>query len=123
MPGTSPPNVDFQLASSPMLNSGTAQSSPFICSSIAEVAIDLGDFALAQANAPQFPALSALWEAYYDDPRISSAQASALLHELIALLAINGGSANKSLVNSVVRLLPFFSMASQGGHEIRTQSD
>ena len=23
-------------------------------------------FALAQANAPQFPALSALWEAYYD---------------------------------------------------------
>jgi len=52
-------------------------------------------FALAQANAPQFPALSALWEAYYDDPRISSAQASALLHELIALLAINGGSANK----------------------------
>ena len=77
-------------------------------------------FALAQANAPQFPALSALWEAYYNDPRISSAQ---LLHELIALLAINGGSANKSLVNTVVRLLPFFSMASQGGHEIRTQSD
>ena len=35
-------------------------------------------FALAQANAPQFPALSALWEAYYDDPRISSAHASAL---------------------------------------------
>ena len=64
-----------------------------------------------------------LGEAYYDDPRISSAQASALLHELIALLAINGGSANKSLVNTVVRLLPFFSMASQGGHEIRTQSD
>ena len=80
-------------------------------------------FALAQANAPQFPALSALWEAYYDDPRISSAQASALLHELIALPAINGGSAKKSLVNTVVRLLPFFSMASQGGHEIRTQSD
>jgi hypothetical protein len=80
-------------------------------------------FALAQADAPRFPALSSLWDAYYDDPRISAAQASALLHELIALLASHGGTANKALTNTVVRLLPFFSMACRGGHEITTQSD
>ena len=80
-------------------------------------------FALIQADRQRFPALSALWSAYYDDPRLSSAQACALLHELIDLLASQGGTANKALAHTVVRLLPFFSMACKGGHEIRTESD
>ena len=80
-------------------------------------------FALIQADRQRFPALSALWSAYYDDPRLSSAQACALLHELIDLLASQGGAANKALAHTVVRLLPFFSMACQGGQEIRTESD
>ncbi len=80
-------------------------------------------FALAQADAPRLPALSSLWDAYCDDPRISSVQASALLHELIALLACHSSTSNNALTNTVVRLLSFFSMACQGGHEIRTQSD
>ncbi len=80
-------------------------------------------FALAQADAPRFPALLLLWDAYYEGPRISSVQASGLLHELIALLASHGGTSNKALAHTVVRLLSFFSMACQGGHEIQTQSD
>jgi hypothetical protein len=46
-----------------------------------------------------------------------------LLHELIALLDNHGGASNKALSHTVVRLLPFFSMACQGGHEIHTESD
>lgn len=80
-------------------------------------------FDLAQADAPRFPALAALWDAFYDDPVIPPEQANALLHELIALLDSHGGTANKALTHTIVRLLPFFSMASQGGHTIRAESD
>lgn len=80
-------------------------------------------FALAQEDGQRFPALSALWSAYYDDPLLSPEQAGALLHELIDLLASHGGMAHKALAHTVVRLLPFFSMACKGGHEIRTESD
>ena len=80
-------------------------------------------FALIQEDGQRFPTLSALWSAYYDDPRLSSAQAGALLHELIDLVACHGGTANKALAHTVMRLLPFFSMASKGGHAIRTESD
>lgn len=80
-------------------------------------------FALAAADVQRFPALSALWMAYYDDPALTPEQANALLHELIALLDCYGGISNKALAHTVVRLLPFFSMASKGGHEIRTESD
>ena len=55
--------------------------------------------------------------------KAGDAQAGALLHELIDLLARHGGTANKALAHTVVRLLPFFSMACKGGHEIRTESD
>lgn len=80
-------------------------------------------FTLVQADAQRFPALSALWKVYYDDPVIPPAQANALLHELIALLDKHGGASNKALSHTVLRLLPFFSMACQGGHEIHTESD
>ncbi|BEU94431.1 hypothetical protein ACDW_01360 [Acidovorax sp. DW039] len=80
-------------------------------------------FSLAQADAKRFPHLLSLWGAFYDDPRIPPAQAEGLVHELIDLLALHGGLANKALASPVIRLLPFFSRASRGGWDITTQSD
>ncbi|MCL2340296.1 MAG: hypothetical protein FWC49_01165 [Proteobacteria bacterium] len=80
-------------------------------------------FGLAQENESRYPELVAIWQTLYAGPRISSAQAGALVHELIELLSSNGGLANKSLANLVVRLLPFFSMAYRARQEIRCSSD
>ena len=79
-------------------------------------------FSLA-SDAPNYPELSALWENFYNSPRLSPQQANAVVHELIALLAANGGNTNKVLNSVVGRLLPFFSAACRNGHEIRCSSD
>lgn len=80
-------------------------------------------FALAQENESHYPELLAVWNAFYSAPRISSADAGALVHELIDLLSSNGGLSNKPLANTVVRLLPFFSAAHRSQQEIRCSSD
>ena len=80
-------------------------------------------FALAKADASRYPELVAIWEAFYDDPRISTARAGALVHELIELLNTNGGVKAGPLAYTVLRLLPFFSGAYRNNQEIRCESD
>lgn len=80
-------------------------------------------FTLAQENESRYPELLAVWNAFYSGPRISSARAGAIVHELIDLLSSNGGLANKPLANTVVRLLPFFSAAYRSQQEVRCSSD
>lgn len=71
----------------------------------------------------RYPQLSALWKAFYDSPRLSPVQANALVHELIHLLAANGGSKNKPLAAVVFRLMTFFSAAYVGGLQVNCSSD
>jgi hypothetical protein len=80
-------------------------------------------FVLAQADESRYPELVALWEAFYDDPRISAGRAGSLVHELVELLSTNGGMKSGPLVHAVVRLLPFFSCAYRNDQEIRCDSD
>jgi len=80
-------------------------------------------FELAQASETKCPQLLRIWKSFFNDPSISAEQAGALVHELIDLLAVNGGASNKPLVNVVVRLLPFFSTAYRNQQEVRCQSD
>ena len=80
-------------------------------------------FSLAQADESRYPELLAIWEDFYDGPRISAGRAGMIVHELIDLLRANGGFENKPLAQTVVRLLPFFSRAYRNGNEIRCDSD
>lgn len=80
-------------------------------------------FLLAQGNESRYPELMTVWEAFYTGPRISAAQAGALVHELVELLSSNGGLSNKPLASVVVRLLPFFSAAYRTHQEVRCRSD
>ena len=80
-------------------------------------------FAMAQADESRYPELLAIWNAFYDDPRIPVARAGAIVHELLLLLHANGGLKNKMLAHTVLRLLLFFSTAYQNGQEIRCCSD
>ena len=59
----------------------------------------------------------------YNDPRISPRESGALVHELIDLLAANGGAANKALLSTVVRLLTFFCSAYRNNQEVSCSSD
>lgn len=80
-------------------------------------------FTLATEREERYPELLAIWESFYDSPRISARQAGALVHELVELLTQNGGLANKSLAAVVARLLPFFSLAYKSNQEVRCTSD
>lgn len=78
---------------------------------------------IASENAARFPELTAIWSSFYRDPMLSPRQASALVHELIDLLAEQGGIQNKALAAMVIRLLPFFSAAYRTGQQISCSSD
>ena len=80
-------------------------------------------FQLMEEDETRYPQLMALWESFYDSPRLSSAQAGLLVHELIDLLCVHGGATNKPLAACVIRLLGFFSQAHRKGLEIRCFSD
>ncbi|WP_332776473.1 hypothetical protein [Polaromonas sp.] len=80
-------------------------------------------FSLAETDESRYPELLKVWQFFYDDPRLSAHQAGALVHELIELLASNGGLASKPLASVVVRLLPFFSMAYRSQQEVTCRSD
>ncbi len=80
-------------------------------------------FLLAQQEEACYPELMTLWEAFYDGPRLSPAQAGTLVHELIALSDAHGGVENNALARIVIRLLPFFSHAWKTQQEIRCLSD
>ena len=80
-------------------------------------------FTLAGEHEERYPELLAVWEAFYDGPRISARQAGALVHELAALLIQNGGLANKPLAAVVARLSPFLSLACSSNQEVRCTSD
>lgn len=71
----------------------------------------------------RYPQLAAIWAKFYDDPCLSPPQSGALVHELIDLLACHGGASNKPLMNVVVRLLVFFSMAFREQVDVRCASD
>jgi hypothetical protein len=70
-----------------------------------------------------YPELDSIWSAFYDDPHLSVNQADLLTHELIALLANNGGSNNKQLCTVVNRLVEFFSFAYANKIQIKCLSD
>ncbi|MDC6167378.1 hypothetical protein [Paucibacter sp. XJ19-41] len=78
---------------------------------------------LASADEARFPELSAVWSSFYKSPCLPSAQAGRLVHELLDLLACNGGRSNKPISEPVIRLVLFFSAAYRGGHEVRCSSD
>ena len=80
-------------------------------------------FALAAENESQYPELSGVWASFYADPRLSARQAGVLVHELIDLLAANGGTSNKALASTVIRLLAFFSAAYRNDLEVKCSSD
>jgi hypothetical protein len=46
-----------------------------------------------------------------------------VVHELLDLLASNGGTSNKPLASVVLRILPFFSMAYREQREVRCVGD
>jgi hypothetical protein len=80
-------------------------------------------FSLAEQEGSLYPELMSIWEAFYKDSRLSVSQADSIAHELIALLAHNGGSNNKHLTSVVIRLLTFFSFAYTTKKEIKCVGD
>ncbi|WP_448549354.1 hypothetical protein [Thalassotalea fusca] len=69
----------------------------------------------------EFPILNWVWHEFYKSPVINSEQANAIVHELIYLSTIH--SSDKQLINTVVRLLPFFSFCYKNELTIKTASD
>ena len=69
----------------------------------------------------EFPILNWIWEEFYKSPRISPDQANAIVHELIYLSTLH--SSDKQLINTVLRLLPFFSSCYKNKLTIKTASD
>lgn len=80
-------------------------------------------FSLIEGQAAEYPQLTRIWYEYYDDPRISTAQAQQLLHEVLSLLEQAGGLSNKPVAHSIMRLALFFNYAIRSGSEITTMSD
>jgi hypothetical protein len=80
-------------------------------------------FSLAEVHHSRYPQLLIVWNSFYDDPCLSPHQAGTIVHELIDLLTSNGGLQNKPLAATVIRLLPFFSIAKKNEQEIRCSSD
>lgn len=78
-------------------------------------------FELASKDPAKYPELCMVYNAFYSDPVLSDQCAGRLVHELIELL--DADRQNKLLVLTVIRLLPFFSRAHRGKHEIRSASD
>jgi len=69
----------------------------------------------------EFPILNWIWREFYKSPRINSDQANAIVHELIYLSTLH--SSDKQLINTVLRLLPFFSFCYKNKLTIKTSSD
>lgn len=80
-------------------------------------------FALLEQDERRYPQLAVLRQEFYRSHRLSAQMTGDLVHELIDLLAANGGIANRPLLLLVLRLLPFFSMAYRHGVEVRCVSD
>ena len=80
-------------------------------------------FQLAAEDARRYPRLSAIWTGFYDDPSQTAEQAGAVVHELIDLLAANGGMSNGALASVALRLMSFFSAAYRQGVEVKAVSD
>lgn len=80
-------------------------------------------FTLFDENDHRFPVLSLILAELYDDPRLSPSQANALVHELLELLACNGGGSNRALSAIVLRLATFFSAAFRTNQEVHCSSD
>jgi hypothetical protein len=80
-------------------------------------------FVLAQEDRARYPELAAMWAAFYEDPVVTPPQAGRIVHELIELLASNGGIANRPLASTVFRLLTFFSKAVRTVQDVRCASD
>lgn len=78
---------------------------------------------LAAEDASRYPRLNALWATFHDDPRLSAAQSGDVLHELIALLASNGGAQPAYVLQRGLKLLAFFSAAHRAGLAVRCVSD
>jgi hypothetical protein len=76
---------------------------------------------MASAHPQTYPALASVWQRFYDDPTIVAAEANAIVHELVMLLAVN--HADRALTQLIVRLLPFFSQAYRTQEPIRCASD
>jgi hypothetical protein len=68
-----------------------------------------------------YPLLNWIWNEYYKSPRINSAQSNGIVHELISLCATH--KSNKKLVNTINRLLPFFSYCYKNELTIKSASD
>ena len=69
----------------------------------------------------EFPTLNWIWQEFYKSPQINSDQANAIVHELIHLSTLH--RSDKQLINTVVRLLPFFSFCYKNKLTIKTASD
>ncbi|MFV0680452.1 hypothetical protein [Ottowia sp.] len=65
----------------------------------------------------------AVWEAFYDSPRLTANQAGALVDELIELLRAHGGVTNQPLAITVMRLILFLSAAYRGRKDVVCRSD
>jgi uncharacterized protein YbgA (DUF1722 family) len=76
---------------------------------------------MAAAHPRLYPALAAVWQRFHDNPTIAAAEANAIVHELIMLLAAN--HADRALTQLIVRLLPFFSQSYRTQEPIRCASD
>jgi hypothetical protein len=64
---------------------------------------------MAAAQPRHYPMLASVWQRFDQSPSIGAADANAIVHELIVLLAAN--NADRALTQLIVRLLPFFSRA------------
>ena len=80
-------------------------------------------FSVAEQYENSFPELMRLWEQFYDGPRLSPAQAGAIVHELIELVSTINSPRERQLTELVLRLLPFFSYAYKENVEIKCLSD
>jgi hypothetical protein len=69
----------------------------------------------------EFPILNWICKEFYKSPRINSDQANAIVHELISLGALH--KSDKQLINTIGRLLPFFSFCYENKLTIKTASD
>lgn len=76
---------------------------------------------MASQEPQKYPELAQIFERFYDSPTLQPHQANAIVHELIALLAVN--RADKLLTRLIVRLLPLFSLAYCMDAVIRCSSD
>ena len=69
----------------------------------------------------EFPLLNWIWNQFYNSPRINPEQSNDIVHELIALSALH--KSDKQLINTIRRLLIFFSFCYKNKLTIKTASD